>query len=853
MLETEFSEYYSKNHAKKQAGYERPKYKTRAEEFLGTEQAFQYDMAFISDFWLVKRKFLEQENKTAEQKETFQKQEMLFEKMAEIAVVHKAFLDEYVNGGLLSGNMSAIESRFKALMLQLGEYEQLWDLYGRVITGELIVELRGFAINPVQHATRFHMKTEAWLEDRRIVHSDRSKIEYFLKLAKKCGDNNNEAMRLDKHLLTKEMGRIKVQIKTQSNQIIDELQIQASLPTGWQITHKKRDENKGKFFIARHQLDSLFNKLSHYFRKRKEFVVKDAKGKSGFKIYVYPHHIKIRGLKGEKQLRYECLKQLGNLQKIVSSLRGENLPTPPQILSVDPDVNSHMLGRYGYQIGNEGKQVIQEYTQKIKAIVRSGKVLSIHLFKEKGLVCSISNIEKGDSPAVIERFNEAIRYGLIPQLEMPDPTLSGEIEIATKEPMVAIKQYEAVLSAGFTPKFTKAAAHFIEAYVKRVMTKNKNNKQIDIGVAFHEDGKPNIVAILERIKQATKDGFIVNISSEAKNALQAHLMESNNPIPPIVDLQKLPKRKQLEQAKALVGLGINVTLSPFSFSPEQPIEVCSSNTAHACVIYGNLLRQGFEPSFVESLADQKIAIPLQDEKDLARLMKYVFYCTQNGFFPQISEAQREQLMTHIKVQRIKDPMKIGVGHFESMTDNLTLSQQLDLRFEIEGVAAEAYRQGKEKYTQETVPTVELQAYYKMEKPWFFGLLGKPRKVFDDKKTTAHAQALIAREILVKQSEKLQGEMQSVSDKIKTQLFKRLGGRKKIQALYQALIDQNNKNLQKLPLAAASEVIKNVSDTKGASPLLLSDSLTTMPTLKSATDPRSPQLHEERQGHSLRAR
>jgi len=77
-----------------------------------------------------------------------------------------------------------------------------------------------------------------------------------------------------------------------------------------------------------------------------------------------------------------------------------------------------------------------------------------------------------------------------------------------------------VLAAGFTPKLNEQSKKSIQAYLKDKKADYENDKQIKIA-APSAAGKMTVKIITDRMLKAKQDGFMVMLTQEAKEAVQA--------------------------------------------------------------------------------------------------------------------------------------------------------------------------------------------------------------------------------------------------------------------------------------------------------------------------------------------
>lgn len=150
-----------------------------------------------------------------------------------------------------------------------------------------------------------------------------------------------------------------------------------------------------------------------------------------------------------------------------------------------------------------------------------------------------SEQDKADKRAAIENANSEISFlrkflnqgNFVKAAATPSQV---KIEIDTKDAVLAIKQFEGILAAGFLPVFTPKTAAAVNNFVKGEVNRSFNymldkpevagvEKQINILGPLGKDGKIDGAEVLERIKLVAQNGMLVNLAPEAQSALREYM------------------------------------------------------------------------------------------------------------------------------------------------------------------------------------------------------------------------------------------------------------------------------------------------------------------------------------------
>ncbi|MGE3317837.1 MAG: RhoGEF domain-containing protein, partial [Candidatus Berkiella sp.] len=259
---------------------------------------------------------------------------------------------------------------------------------------------------------------------------------------------------------------------------------------------------------------------------RTGFLVKDQAGINVLHIVVEKGEVRIRELKSGAVSEDAKLMMMHRLSEALKYQESQST-----IISTDVD----KIRRLNEISVNEGLPTYAQASEEKRALHK--KIVNEGQSRTTGIVLREIDIQcKGNLPEDIkEKVQEVISQGLfVPHLKTDDksplPLLSGEVTIATEVPLLAIKQYEAALNAGLTPVFTQDAKKKVESFVKKQMEINNSDTQVAVNVPF-ESHSITGAQVLERVKRASKDGFILNLNSQAKKNLKEHIanLKPDNP------------------------------------------------------------------------------------------------------------------------------------------------------------------------------------------------------------------------------------------------------------------------------------------------------------------------------------
>ncbi len=190
------------------------------------------------------------------------------------------------------------------------------------------------------------------------------------------------------------------------------------------------------------------------------------------------------------------------------------------IMKIDYDDAKSKFYKEGIikQIGDQAlKQERDKLRHDLQSIIDEGTVVPELRIKNKGLTTSQSDI------------------GYDGETDSPNP-----IKITTTQPLLAIKQFEAILAMGFTPKFESKAAMSVEKYVKENVSSNfeaklmeepgqttQTERQINIEGPRRDDGSIDGAQVLRRIIIAAQNGLLVNLPGDTKVALKNYVADLN--------------------------------------------------------------------------------------------------------------------------------------------------------------------------------------------------------------------------------------------------------------------------------------------------------------------------------------
>jgi len=256
------------------------------------------------------------------------------------------------------------------------------------------------------------------------------------------------------------------------------------------------------------------------------FIVKDSAGNNVLYVVVKRDKIRIRELT-DTQLGTE--EKLTLMHNITQALKHKDVQ--PKVISKDIG-KIRSLNEISVNAGHSTySQAVEDKKALHKKIEKDSKS---HTSNIKLPVIDIQC--KGNSPQQIQdRIQAVIDQGLfvpnlIPEGNLPLPWLKGDVTITTEIPLLAIKQYEAALNAGMTPILTSDAKKKVDSFVKKQLDAKITDTQIFIKVPSGSNAAIG-AQVLERIKQAAKDGFIVNLNIQAQKSLKEYMatLKSDDP------------------------------------------------------------------------------------------------------------------------------------------------------------------------------------------------------------------------------------------------------------------------------------------------------------------------------------
>lgn len=322
---------------------------------------------------------------------------------------------------------------------------------------------------------------------------------------------------------------------------------------------------------------------------RADFVLRNASGEDLLQIIVDKKSLSFQELnKGDSDTNLQHIHHLAvELGKpgVVGKIISKDLN---KIIKINE--MSINLGQAPY---TQGQSEIKMIRSKIESEGRSHTTsLSVDAIK---IDCA------GNTPEQVqEKFKAVIAQRLfvpklVPQSGIPLPYLAGDVTIDTAIPLLAIKQYESALNAGMTPTFSPVAKRNVNDFLENRLELNDNDMQIRIEVPA---GAQNISGrqVLERLKKASSDGFLVMLSPQVEHVLKEYIqtLTADDPILNI-DLPKhhshhallvnrlfslglLPNKEALSAKWLRDEMREDTSLNP------QPIVVGSGNIARDFVV-----------------------------------------------------------------------------------------------------------------------------------------------------------------------------------------------------------------------------------------------------------------------------
>ncbi len=336
-------------------------------------------------------------------------------------------------------------------------------------------------------------------------------------------------------------------------------------------TRKKAKELLRNTTISGWQVEEMEKKG---FGKRAEFIVKDVNQNNVCKITIEKNIITVTQAEGAN---------LEAVHKFLQQLRG-GLPAirleDPKIATTNIDemvaltqigLNNAGITLY-YGLGAKEAKLVKDKikeTQQKEEISKFKMIPAVSIELNEGKIPSGTPVleevaRKQEIRIIKEKYQKELDKGLfVPQLAIKQGTKvisqanfeAGEqrpspLLISTSLPLLAIKQFEAVLAAGFTPKLSENAKEAVQTYVNAQVKANlkaqledptkvvnateipiiagavTTERQIKISGPLSTDGKIDGKEVLRRIKVAAENGFIVDVDPQAKQALRDYLQSS---------------------------------------------------------------------------------------------------------------------------------------------------------------------------------------------------------------------------------------------------------------------------------------------------------------------------------------
>ncbi len=361
---------------------------------------------------------------------------------------------------------------------------------------------------------------------------------------------------------------------------------------GWKIEQLKKGVGiKREFYI----LDKDNNHVCKVTIIKGRITVTQAEGASIESIHQFTHQLRMR---------------LPNTKLEQPKITSTNVDTIVQL--TQKGLNITFGETMYYSLGTkEAKLVTNKITEaQNQEIVTHQKAIPVVSIEPKeGIIPAgtpdnvVASLRKQEGQKIKEKFQKVLSMGLlVPQLKggAQGNFEAGEekptsLEISTTIPLLALKQFEAVLAAGFTPHLTPKAKEAVQNYVNSQVKANLKDKladttkdfpterQINISGPLNPDGTTiNGKEVLERIKIAAENGFIVNVDPKAKEALIAYLKSSPNAA---ADFSvKIPKvTEPVMLIRNLVELGI----IPFNADLEKEIKDSIKNANQLPIVTVN--------------------------------------------------------------------------------------------------------------------------------------------------------------------------------------------------------------------------------------------------------------------------
>lgn len=277
-----------------------------------------------------------------------------------------------------------------------------------------------------------------------------------------------------------------------------------------------------------------------------QFKIQDEKGVNILMVEMTKNHLHLKEMKHDLKLLsgqpYDLIKKfIVNMQ--------EDLKLSAKIHTHDVAKMAYLQSLSDYRVGKVEKRA----AAKLARMRGSERIQTSHIDLP---VVAVANTQD-----VRQAFKSQIKHRLVPVLRQENVDsmqnqgmLQGEIKIKSDVPLLALKQYESALAAGFTPRFTKEAKKAVQRFVKDKSSRDVNEKQIKVAAPLNKDGTLDGHVVLDRILMAIEDGLNVEIHPKAIKALQK------------IDLQEAQFQVENDPSSLLRVL----QLAPFGFKPILP-------------------------------------------------------------------------------------------------------------------------------------------------------------------------------------------------------------------------------------------------------------------------------------------
>lgn len=237
------------------------------------------------------------------------------------------------------------------------------------------------------------------------------------------------------------------------------------------------------------------------------------------------------------------------------------------------------------------------------------------------------------------------------------------IDISTPDPILAMKQYNAVLGMGFTPVLANKTKEVVRVYVRN----NPEDVQINVS-APKVGGDISGKMVLQRFKEATKDGFFARISPESKEAFYQYLQTRDY----LKSIESGDTRCELSGdpnpallVKHLAGMGVLVELPKDSEKAnkiikniqdkiKEPIEIdCSGGIA-------GLLSAECDFTVMKDYLEKGISVKVKNQQDL------LAYISHQSLLPMIDVSKFPIVK---QVELIQTLAKMGIRGSDMIAPN----------------------------------------------------------------------------------------------------------------------------------------------------------------------------------------